>query len=695
MSQMNFLGFQSFRKARIRDLVRKDSHSLKIVDRFAEIDSAEMEIADNQIVADLISNVEYETTGNKFSSGDKPSRYFVNSTKCKMPYADPFSREALEIYHPAKLKVCTNESDTFYLNYDQHTKHYKLYVNEKILSKLKPHVSQFKCNYRAVTRGTNEDPDRHSDIHSPIYFRGKCTLPQNLSGIIVECHDAHNISAIVQQDAFSLVQVYNKESRIESDPLHRQPSVIILGLDSMSRMNFQRTMPKTLNFVRKSGWFEMEGYNKVADNTVPNLLPILTGHMASQLENICEIHSYGCLDKLPWIWTDYARAGYTTALGEDILGEGIFVMDLPGFKHKPVNYYLRPLLLGISRVLRTYKRFGYDYCIGRRLSLAYVYDFCAQFTARFVEELDQPTFALFWSCTFTHDYYFGASSLDAKFVEYLRLMERHRLFERSIVILMSDHGARFGDLSELSDSFLEERLPMLHVYLPPWFRDTYPKYAEALQLNRNRLSSNYDLHNTLRHILRLNASTPEQLPLMATCPGSQSLLHPLPVERSCQDACIGEHWCTCNEFINQALDGDIYLLGKQIVYHINRWMVLNGFNKFCQRILLQDMENAEKKVLFEENGKETIYGNIGTYRLRFRTHPAGGKFQTTLRFNRDLKTIENLFVPDISRLNSYKNSSQCVNNKIAKKFCFCYPKGTLNAFMVDWKNMKLTTLHSF
>ncbi|KAH8273934.1 hypothetical protein KR044_004405, partial [Drosophila immigrans] len=602
----------------------------------------------------------------------KKGRYFVNSKKCKIPYADPFSQEALEIYTPFKLKLCSNESDIFLLTYDWNTEHYMLHIDETALSRLN-HKSNVVCNYRKVSadKNMNEDNPR-------IYFTQSQKLPWNISGIITECRDARDKSKIVQQDAFPLVQLKmhpqnkTKQQPPQINPKRRQPSVILLGIDSMSRMNFRRTMPMTAEFVSRRGWFEMEGYNKVADNTVPNLLPILLGQTVDQCARKCGENEAECIDQFDWIWKEYKKAGYTIAVAEDMAAYGVlFTTQDTGYFSGPVDHSLHAMLLKMEEVMKIYVRFGYNYCIGRRLTISYVYDFCQQFISRYVEELNQPTFGYFWSSTFTHDYNFGAASLDVTFVEYLLRFEAHHLFEHAIVILFSDHGARFGDLMDLSDSFFEERLPMLHIYLPAWFRREYPQYSQALYLNRNRLSSNFDLHNTLRHITQLNATMPADLPPLTNCPGSQSLLHPLPRERSCEDACITEHWCTCKEFIAQNMDGNIFLLAKLIIYHMNRWMLRHEFNEFCQRIQLMDMDSAEKKMLFEENNKETMHGGVAIYRLKFHTLPNGAIFQATVRFNHELRKLDKFYVPDISRLNAYHNDSLCITDAIAKKFCAC------------------------
>lgn len=43
----------------------------------------------------------------------------------------------------------------------------------------------------------------------------------------------------------------------------RPLSVLIFGIDSVSRLNFIRAMPKTYQHLQREEWFELQGYNKV------------------------------------------------------------------------------------------------------------------------------------------------------------------------------------------------------------------------------------------------------------------------------------------------------------------------------------------------------------------------------------------------------------------------------------------------
>ena len=56
-------------------------------------------------------------------------------------------------------------------------------------------------------------------------------------------------------------------------------NVLILGIDSTSRSNFIRNMPKTYKALTTvlGGW-DLRGYTKIDDSTFPNVMAMLTGY---------------------------------------------------------------------------------------------------------------------------------------------------------------------------------------------------------------------------------------------------------------------------------------------------------------------------------------------------------------------------------------------------------------------------------
>ncbi|KAH8334204.1 hypothetical protein KR059_007457, partial [Drosophila kikkawai] len=581
----------------------------------------------------------------------KPS-FFVFSPQCKIPYVDPFAKELLR-WEPLKLETCPDGPDLFSISFDRVRERYRVHLNKTVAEKHFASYFPFGCTYIEIT------PESNNSL-KPINFNPDWIVPAHFLGMIVQCHALANTSRVMQRDAFAFVQNPRNPNIAKTDA--KKPNVFIFGIESMSRMNFRRTMPLTSKFVGEDGWFEMEGYNSVGDNKMNNLAAILTDGTRWKDKLLCDPRNPACLYDLTLVWKHFRNAGYLTAYAEDVTSDYFDHLGMASLR-QPVDFYMRPFLVAVEKVFKTVKNFGL--CLGRRNSFSYVFDFAKQLIERY--ELDQPAFGVFWSSTLTRDYLNGPASLDEKLVEYLRLMRDHHIFERAIVILFSDQGQTSGDLVDLADGFLEERLPMLHIYLPPWFRKAYPMFASNLLLNSNRLTTPFDLYNTLRHILNLKASVPKELKSTMNCRLSQSLLHLMPFNRSCEQACIGLHWCGCNEFALVENNFDAYYLAKTFVSFINYWILKNNYNKHCHRLLLSHLDYVERSL----DDLESL--ESGIFRLRVRTVPHKSVFESTVHFNSNSRTLIKVNIRDISRLNS-NNRSDCVKDRTAKKFCICYPE---------------------
>lgn len=79
-------------------------------------------------------------------------------------------------------------------------------------------------------------------------------------------------------------------------------SVLMIVIDSLSRLNFHRTMNLTKEFIMNNGFYEFKGYNKVADNTFPNAMAFLTGMNNKDAMKICKPEELDGLVKCPFIW---------------------------------------------------------------------------------------------------------------------------------------------------------------------------------------------------------------------------------------------------------------------------------------------------------------------------------------------------------------------------------------------------------
>lgn len=95
----------------------------------------------------------------------------------------------------------------------------------------------------------------------------------------------------IYTDYHAFIPVRNNTINVHpyNDPLIKNSvSVIALGLDTVSRLNLHRQMPLTAEFIKtRLHGVDLLGYNKVADNTFPNVIPVLTGHFHEELTKSC------------------------------------------------------------------------------------------------------------------------------------------------------------------------------------------------------------------------------------------------------------------------------------------------------------------------------------------------------------------------------------------------------------------------
>ncbi|RXG56759.1 hypothetical protein Avbf_16291 [Armadillidium vulgare] len=139
-------------------------------------------------------------------------------------------------------------------------------------------ISSVKCCYKAVTRLLTQGYNRDKKIK----IGPKCheisdfeTVVLNHDAIVVFCDSKSkgnfyvNVHLLVQDKG-----MVTATDEVSGNKL----SVIIFGTDSVSRLNFHRVNPKTYNYLTKElNALEYGGYNKIGDNTLPNVLALSTG----------------------------------------------------------------------------------------------------------------------------------------------------------------------------------------------------------------------------------------------------------------------------------------------------------------------------------------------------------------------------------------------------------------------------------
>lgn len=242
---------------------------------------------------------------------------------------------------------------------------------------------------------------------------------------------------------------------------------------------------------------------------------------------------------------------------------------------------------------------------------------------------------------------------------YLEELQTLQILNETIVIFFSDHGMRFGDIRKYFTGWLEERLPFLYIWLPESFKQEYPELTENLRINQDRLVSPFDLHITVKHILKLAGGYEKELTAIS-CPNCQSLFFEVPHNRSCPDAGIDKHWCTCTDF--KEIDKSSLNVEKVVSFTLKKLNSELAEHKKCAQLKLNQISSARESV----HGTSTI-----DYLISFEVLPSYGQMEATVRCS-DAECEQDLtIIGEISRINKYGDQSKCISDAHLRKYCYC------------------------
>src|SRR5699024_9464971 len=134
----------------------------------------------------------------------------------------------------------------------------------------------------------------------------------------------------------------------KTKPTH-QPNVLLIGLDSLSRLNFLRHFNQTTAFLNTHSFQPFLGHHKIGLNTDPNVFAMMLGLNYSTIEQMAAPQS-GKLDNLSFITKEYSNAGYITSYTEDYVPYGLFNYNFEGFAGpRPMEYTTRAVNLYINQ----------------------------------------------------------------------------------------------------------------------------------------------------------------------------------------------------------------------------------------------------------------------------------------------------------------------------------------------------------
>jgi hypothetical protein len=524
------------------------------------------------------------------------------------------------------------------------------------------------CCYREIFRsGQNASADNEYRLSECQYFDESIELPKTVENLLVFCYSERKGALLglkinVYQNAHALIRRKSVEPK-------RNPSqhlkVMLIGIDGISRLNLMRAMPSTAKHLHESGWFELQGYSKVEDNTLPNFFAMLAGINYPLYYEQCDIRTVGGLDKCKMMWHQYEREGFVTAYAEDDMYLTTFNFYKTGFVKQPTTHYFRPFALAAEKYLKIQKKHRFlTYCLGHQHYVDYIYKYMLDFGSVYK---NQSHFGLFWSNSFSHEDLSEPSAMDEKTREFLTDLQKRGILNDSIIFFFSDHGTRFGPILKTITGWYENRLPFMFIWLPAWFQEKYSQFVTNLKVNRNRLTNTFDLHMTLQHLLELSGRSPNLTRPAESCPECRSFFEEVPEDRTCEDAAIDSHWCTCTPF--QDIDGNSKIVRQVIDFVIdflNNFISQHGRSEdgksLCATLSLKEILQSRISIIKSDSPIN--------YLVSFVTRPVDAELEATVRYWSETNKFE--LIGSVSRLDRYGNQSACIKtNKELKKYCSC------------------------
>ncbi|CAG7727539.1 unnamed protein product [Allacma fusca] len=549
--------------------------------------------------------------------------------------------------------------------------------NNKIVKILRePNIS---CCLHEVIRGENDS----------IYNLTECTPlisdikdVGNREVLLVKCNNFTNFHANIPIKP----AVQEKINYWEGISDEEKPfNVFILGIDTVSRSHAYRSLTKSIKLMEELGFIDFQGYHSVGPSTLTNFMAMLMGLQRTKVRGTCAKDWVTPFDNCPLIWKNFSENNYVTGYVED--GPQSFNWGgQSGFVNQPTDYYLHHLFLSLAdtpgNIPKSFRKNPKNYT-ARCTTHERVPEFLIRYSIRWLEKFaNTPHFFLSWFAYPFHEDIYSLANFDeyiASFFEFLK--SEASLLRKSVVIFVSDHGDRMSFFNSKSiESFFERGLPFFQIRLPNEMKENYPDIVEAIQSNSRKLTTPFDVHHTLLHVLSLNTNLdlvskhfePER---KDRC----SLFVDMPSNRTCASTNIPLTKCLCNaQYVKNAKGtskispGFANKLLAFSVSNLNMKVLKSKYSQLCSKWSSSSADIIYARYISQTKAFSEIL-------IAFTANPGEAKFETRLKIARIAGTVTiNKFteVVGFSRINTFGDQSWCIpmdtdDDKEMKELCLC------------------------
>lgn len=290
----------------------------------------------------------------------------------------------------------------------------------------------------------------------------------------------------------------------------------------------------------------------------------------------------------------------------------------------------------------------------------------------------QPKFGLFFFTDISHNNLQSIYSCNSDFLALLRGLSEGNLLNDTLLIVMSDHGFRYGQTRATFQGRFEERLPLMSLTFPKWFQQQHGDLMKTIKENSNIVTSPFDLYATFKHML-----TYPQAPVDLI--RGESLLSYINKSRHCERAGVAEHYCPCVQWKEiDTSSSHVRRAAQVVVDHVNSLTSSDPLGlSLCSRLQLHEISAAYQKLpnlkLAQFMGSSDIHGRKPMfsrgavdeclYQVQLQTVPGNGLYEASVSFRDGKYRV----IGDISRINLYGEQPRCIVDKRPdlRKYCLC------------------------
>ena len=380
-------------------------------------------------------------------------------------------------------------------------------------------------------------------------------------------------------------------------------------------------------------------------------------------------HGAAPVDNWPWIFKEFEAKRYATLFSEDTPTLASFNYRLHGFTEPPTHHFSRYFWQAAGGTS--------PYCIHSKPQHLIHFDYIETFFEAYAAK---AKFGFAFLTEISHNSLDNVYLAANDFFQLVKRLHTKNLLNNTMLVVMGDHGFRYGGARSTLQGKLEERLPFLSITLPPWFGKKFPHIVRNLEDNANLLISPFDLHATFKHILTY-PGLPQNLPR------GRSIFDIIPKSRDCAGAGVAEHYCPCVRWEPVSKDHwSIRQAAQTVVAHINSLTSSDAeITKLCARLELVEVVNGYQKIpnikMQQYVGPVDIHGRVPKfaegsmpivecmYQVQLRTAPGDALFEVAVTHTSGKFQVDG----ELSRINRYGDQPKCIQKERPdlRKYCFC------------------------